>query len=159
MYLVYAVILLVLTLILLITLREEILLRKGITHGTVNKYWILREKRRYVRFHEDLKIRYNRIGALSNPGQTSMKNISRKGLCISSYEKLKKKDILELEVDVPGFSKPVKLTGTVMWVKELGSSDEHGRRIFYTGIKFAKIGPESEAILITHLDTLKRGLR
>lgn len=156
MYLVYTIILLVLILILLVTLREEVMSRKGITHGTVNKYWILREKRRYVRFHEDLKIRYTRIGSAPDTSQTKMQNISRKGLCISSYEKLKQKDSMELEIEVPGFSRPVKLIGTVMWVKELRKSDEHGRRIFYTGIKFAKIGPESEAILITHLNTLKR---
>ena len=47
MYIIYAVILLVLVLILLLTLKEEVMTRKGITHGIANKYWILREKRRF----------------------------------------------------------------------------------------------------------------
>ena len=156
MILIYTVILLILILILLLTLSEEVMSRKGITHGIVKKYWVLREKRRFVRFNEDLKIRYNRIGTAPNPGQAMTKNLSRKGLCISSYEKLNKKDSLEVEVEVPGFSRPVKILGTVVWVKELHKSDEQGRRIFYTGIKFAKIDPGSEALLITHLNTLKR---
>ncbi|PJC46994.1 MAG: hypothetical protein CO035_08010, partial [Candidatus Omnitrophica bacterium CG_4_9_14_0_2_um_filter_42_8] len=62
----------------------------------------------------------------------------------------------EIEIEVPGFSKPIKFTGHVMWVKELRSPDEHGRRMFYTGMRFEKIGPEAEAILITHLNTLRR---
>jgi hypothetical protein len=156
MYLIYTVILLVLVLILGVTLREEIIARKGVTHGTANKYWILREKRRFVRFHEDMKIRYNRIGSESSQASTKMQNVSRKGLCISTYEKLKKKDTLAVEIEVPGFSKPVRLTGCVMWVKELRSPDKDGRRMFYTGIKFGKIDSGSEAILITHLNTLKR---
>jgi len=157
MYIIYAVILLVLVLILLLTLKEEVMTRKGITHGIANKYWILREKRRFVRFQEDMKIRYNRIGSeSSHQDNTKMRNVSRKGLCVSTYEKLKKKDTLAIEIEVPSFSKPVRLTGSVMWVKELRSPDKDGRRMFYTGMKFEKIDPESEAILITHLNTLKR---
>ena len=156
MYLIYTIILLILVLILGVTLKEEVMARKGVTHGMANKYWILREKRRFVRFQEDMKIRYNRIGSESNQAITKMRNVSRKGLCISTYEKLKKKDMLAVEIEVPGFSKPVRLTGSVMWIKELRSTDKDGRRMFYTGMKFGKIDPESEAILITHLNTLKR---
>lgn len=156
MYLIYTIILLILVLILGITLKEEIMARKGIPHGIANKYWILREKRRFVRFQEAMKIRYNRIGSKSSQANIKMQNVSRKGLCISTYEKLQKKDTLEVEIEVPGFSKPVRLTGSVMWVKELHSPDKDGRRMFYTGIRFGKINPESEAILITHLNTLKR---
>lgn len=156
MYLIYTAILLVLVLILFITWKEEVMARKGITHGTLNKYWILRERRKFVRFHEDMKIRYARLGSEPKTNDSKMSNISRAGLCISTYEKLKEKDALNLEIEVPGFSKPVKLTGSVMWVKELQAGDGHSRRVFYTGIKFCKINPESEAVLITHLNTLRR---
>lgn len=156
MYMAYTVILLVLVLILGLTLKEEIMARKGITHGTANKYWALREKRKFVRFQEDMKIRYNRLNSASGGSDTKMKNISTKGLCISTYEKLAKKDMLDMEIEVPGFSRPVRLTGSVMWVKELRSADKEGRRMFYTGLRFRKIDPGSEAILLTHLNTLKR---
>lgn len=155
MYLAYTVTLFVLCLILALVLAEEARHRNSITHGIANKYWMLRERRHFVRFDSDLRIRYDLINSKQTQ-DADTKNISMAGLCISTYEKLRQKDVMELAVDVPGFSKPVKLTGTVMWVKELGSSDEHGRRIFYTGIRFGKIAPESEAILITHLNTLKR---
>jgi len=153
---VYTITLLILVLILGLTLKEEIMVRKGITHGMANKYWAVREKRKFVRFQEDMKIRYNRINSTSSRNNTKMRNISTKGLCISTYEKLEKKDMLDLEIEVPGFSKPVRLTGSVMWVKELRSADKDGRRMFYTGLRFVKIDTGSEAILITHLNTLKR---
>jgi len=155
-YLIYTVILMVLAFILIITLKEEVRTRKGITRGLANKYWVLREKRRFVRFQQDFKIRYDLAGSRPDSGNIKMKNISRKGLCISTYEKLKVNDTLALEIDMPGFSKTVKLTGAIIWVKELHSADDHGRRIFYAGLKFLKISPESEAILITHLNTLRR---
>jgi len=156
MYLAYAIILLVLVLILGITLKEEVMTRQGMTHGVANKYWILREKRRFVRFQENMKIRYARIKSNLIQDDARMKNISKKGLCISTYEKLKKEDTLDVEIKVPGFPKPMKLTGSVIWVKELRLPDKDGRRLFYTGLRFGKINPESEAILITHLDALKR---
>ena len=156
MYLIYTAILLILLLVLLLTLMEEIRTRRGITHGIANKYWVLREKRRFVRFQEGMKIRYNRIDSAHSQDNAKMRNISRKGLCVSTYEKLKAKDNLEIEIEVPGFSKPIKLMGQVMWVKELRSPDDQGRRMFYTGMRFGKINPEAEAILITHLNTLKR---
>lgn len=156
MYPVCAVILLILILILVLILREGARARKGITHGVANKYWILREKRNFVRFQENMKIRYNRIGSGPRQDDTKIQNISSNGLCISTYEKLKEKDNLEIEIEVPDFSKPVKLIGTVMWVKELQSSDEQGRRIFYTGIRIGKIRSESKIILMAHLNTMKR---
>ena len=158
MFLVCAIIMLILILILALILKEEVKARKGITHGVANKYWILREKRSFVRFQENMKIRYNHISSAPNQDTVRIKNISSSGLCISTYEKLKEKDNLEIEIEVPGFSKPVKLIGSVMWVKELSFSDDLGRRIFYTGIRFGKIRRESKDILIKHLDTLKRPL-
>ena len=155
MYIACAVILLILISILALILREGLNARKGITHGVANKYWVLREKRNFVRFQEDMKIRYNRVGSMPSQSDIRMQNISSSGLCISTYEKLKEKDSLEIEIEVPDFSKPVKLIGTVMWVKELHSFDEKGRRIFYTGIKIGKIRSESKIILMAHLNTMK----
>jgi hypothetical protein len=155
MYLVYSITLAILILILILIWMEEIRFRKSISHGIANKYWMLRERRHFVRFKDEIKIRYNIIGSKLN-GNGKTNNISRAGLCISTYEKLKEKDAMELEITVPGFPKPVKLIGRIVWIKELHSPDSQGRRLFYTGISFHKINPESEAILLTHLNTLKR---
>lgn len=154
MYLVYSLTLTVLLVVLLLLFKEEKMLRTNVTHGLANKYWVLRERRRFVRFDQNMRIRYNLLNS-SNNHFVRAANLSQKGLCLSTYEKLKEKNFLDLEIEVPGFSKPVKLIGEVVWTKPLKSSDSQGRRIFYVGIKFSKIDPESEAKILAHLGKLK----
>ena len=155
MYFVYGISLLILLVIALMLRSEEKRLRKNVTHGLVSKFWMLREKRRFVRFDDEIKIRYNPVNNTRNAQYSKTVNLSKKGLCLLAYEKLKEKNCVDMEIEVPGFSRPVKLIGQVMWVKELKTKDAQGRRLFYTGIKFYKIKPESEAILLTHLNALK----
>ncbi len=155
MYLVYGIALFILLVITLMLWSEEKRLRKNVTHGLASKFWMLREKRRFVRFDDEIKIRYNPVNNTRNAQYSKTVNLSKKGLCLLAYEKLKEKNCVDMEIEVPGFSRPVKLIGQVMWVKELKTKDAQGRRLFYTGIKFYKIKPESEAILLTHLNALK----
>jgi len=137
-------------------LREKKRLRNNITLGLARKYWILREKRRFVRFDEEIKIRYNFLQNPSNSHNSKTANISQKGLCLVTYEKLKERSYINLEIVVPGFSKPAKLIGQVAWTKDLQNQDAQGRRLFYAGVKFIKINPAVEAMLLTHLNTLTR---
>jgi hypothetical protein len=135
--------------------REERRFRKNITHGLASKFWILKERRRFVRFDKEIRINYNLRNKSSDKHFSRTSNISRKGLCLLAYEKLKEKSCLDLELDIPGFSRPVKTTGQVVWIKELKNQDTQGRRQFYIGIRFLKIRPEAEAALLIHLNTLE----
>ncbi|NQV04422.1 MAG: PilZ domain-containing protein [Candidatus Omnitrophica bacterium] len=155
MYLIYGIALFILLVITLMLWSEEKRLRKNVTHGLASKFWMLREKRRFVRFDDEIKIRYNLVNNARNAQYSKTANVSRKGLCLLTYEKMKEKNCIDLEIEVPGFSRPVKLVGQVMWIKDLKTKDAQGRRLFYTGIKFYKIKPESEAILLTHINKLK----
>ncbi len=155
MYLFYSTLLIFLCIILILLKNEEKRLKKSTTHGLARKFWELRERRMYVRFDENLKIGYNLLPKAPRFQESKTINLSKKGLCLLTYEKLNEKKHLDLEVEVPGFSKPVKFIGQVMWIKDMQSQDERGRRLFYVGIKFIKIAPESEAILLTHLNKLK----
>jgi len=156
MYLAYGVTLILLVLIMTFLWKEEKAFRKRRTYGLASKYWTLRERRRYIRFDDEIKIRYNLVRGSQDSRMAKTYNISKKGLCLVTYEKLRKKSYLALELEVPGFSKPVKLVGRVAWLKELKNQDAIGRRMFYVGVLFSKIKPEYEAILLTHINTLKR---
>ncbi|MBU1147165.1 MAG: PilZ domain-containing protein [Candidatus Omnitrophica bacterium] len=156
MYLAYAFILSILLLILIMLWLEENRLRNDITLGLARKYWVLREKRKYVRFDEEIKIRYDLLQKPPNSYDSKTANVSQKGLCLVTYEKLKENSCIGLEVEVPGFSKPAKLIGQVAWTKDLQNQDAQGRRLFYAGVKFIKINPAAEAMLLTHLNTLIR---
>ncbi len=155
MYLAYLVILVLLSVILILLWEEERRFKRSISQGLANKYWILRERRRFVRFNEELKIRYNVLRESSNFNNAKTSNISRKGIGLLAYEKLRKKDYVDMEIELPQFPKPIKLIGQVIWTKDLETCDENGRRLFYTGIKFLKINPEAEALLLTHLNALR----
>jgi hypothetical protein len=138
--------------------REEKRFRSLITHGLASKFWVLRERRKYIRFDDELKIRYNPVRNSHNFHYSKTSNVSKKGLCLLTYEKLKEKDFIDLEIEIPGFLKPIKVVGEVMWIKDLHNKDTEGRRLFYTGLRFYKIRPEAEAVLLTHLNTLKQAL-
>lgn len=155
MYLFYITLLIFLLIILVLLRNEERRLKYSATHGLASKFWVLRERRRYVRFDENLKIRYNVLSKTPRFKESKTTNLSRKGVCLVTYEKLKQKKLLDLEIDIPGFSKPVKFIGQLMWIKDLQSHDDRGRRLFYVGVRFMKIAPEAEAILLTHLNNLK----
>jgi len=139
--------------------REEVKLKKNTTHGLASKFWVLRERRKFIRFDDEIKIRYNLMRKNKAPNFIHSKttNISRKGLCILSYQRLKTKDFLELELELElsNFPKPVKLTGEVVWTKDLPTPDSQGRRLFYVGVRFDKIDPQSEGKILAHLNKLK----
>ena len=103
----YIIALILLLIILFLLWNEELRLRKNITHGLASKYWILRERRRFVRFKQDLKIRYNLKQSPYETQPTKSVNVSRKGVCLITYEKLKEKAFLELELELPDFSRPI----------------------------------------------------
>lgn len=155
MYFFYLTLLIILLIILALLRSEEKRLKNSITHGLASKFWVLREKRRYVRFDEDLKIRYNILSEAPHFKESKTANLSRKGVCLLTYEKLKKKKNIAIEINIPGFSKPVRFIGQIMWTKDLQAHDERGRRLFYVGVKFMKIAPEAEAVLLTHLNNLR----
>lgn len=151
----YSTILIVLLCILMLLRLEEKRFRKSITHGLANKFWILRERRNFVRFDKEIKIRYNLRDKSRSFQDSKTSNISKSGLCLVTYEKLEEKKYIDLELEVPNFTAPVKLTGQVVWTKDLKTLDAEGRRLFYTGIRFHKITPNTEAILLSYLNTLK----
>ena len=155
MFCLYGTMLIILLCILLLLRIEERRVRKSITHGLANKFWILRERRRFVRFDKEIKIRYNLKDKSLDSQNSKTTNISKSGLCMVTYEKLEEKKYLDLELEVPDFPAPIKVTGEVAWTKDLKTTDADGKRLFYVGIRFYKITPDTEAILLSYLNTLK----
>jgi hypothetical protein len=156
MLLIYLIILTILLFILLLLKIEEKRFNKSITQGVPNKYWIFKEKRRFIRFPEKINVRYTLFKKNPDYHNSKTANISRTGLCLVSYKKVKEKDCLDMEMDLPGFSKPVKLAGRVSWIKDLKARDEEGRRLFYVGVRFLKMPPDTEAVLAVYLNSLRK---
>ena len=155
MYFIHTITLIILLFILFLLWKEEKRFQRSITYGLARKFWSLKEKREYIRFDDEIKIRYRILDKSPKFLSTKTANISQKGLCLLTYEKLIKKGYLDLELEVPGFSKPIKTVGEIVWTKDLKNKNAEGKRLFYVGIKLSKIDPEYEAILLTHLNRLK----
>ncbi|MFH1782344.1 MAG: PilZ domain-containing protein [Candidatus Omnitrophota bacterium] len=147
--------LIVLALILILIRKEESLERKSIIQGIANKYWPVKERRRFVRFEDNIRIRYNILPNKVMFRHSKSINISQRGLCLLTYEKLKLKSNLDLELEIPTLSKPLSVRGRVAWVKNLQSQDKEGRRLFYIGVQLYSINPKTESLLLDHLSTLK----
>lgn len=156
MYIFYIAAITILITILALLYKEEKKLKCSVIQGIINRYWVLKERRRFVRFKDELKIRYNLLKIIPKNGHNGHTvNISKSGLCITTYEKLNKKSILDIEVDVPDFPKPARLIGQIVWIKEVPKGEDREKRVFQSGIKISKIDVDSEAMLLTHLSTLK----
>jgi len=156
MYTITITILFILGLIYIFLRKEEKRVKDGLTYGLASKFWILKERRRFVRFDQDIKIKYNLLNKTHEPYYSKTSNISSRGVCIVTFERMKDKGYIDLEMDIPNTPKPIKLIGQVMWTKDLQTQDKDGRRLFFAGIRFTKIDPKSEALIISHLKTLKR---
>ena len=155
MYSITLILLLILIPIYILLKKEEKRIKNSLVHGMASKFWFLRERRRSIRFSDEIKIRYNLLGKTYDPHYSKTTNISSRGICILTYERLKNNSYIDLEMDVSGIPKPVKLIGEIVWIKDLQKQDEEGRRLFYAGVRFSKINPKYEALLLAHLNTLK----
>lgn len=123
-----------------------------------------KERRHYVRFDTEMKVCFQakyeihtkiNFSLISKQKKVSpepqysgiTKNISVEGLCFVSEEKLKKDDLLLLDVFPPNVGAPVCMEGEVLWSKKVPNSSFYPNW-FHTGLKLVKINnrPVSDSI-------------
>ncbi len=159
MYLFYGTILVILLSILIVIYKEERRLRFGVSYGKIDRYLILKERRRYIRFNEEVPVHYKTIqnsSAAFHGGIT--KDLSKAGLGMVIDERLNIEEILDINFKVPDFDRPIKVIGRVVWIKEIKDKESNSqeKRTFRVGISFRKIDPESETLLVLYLNKLKQ---
>ena len=77
---------------------------------------------------------------------TFTKDISGQGICLRIPEIVPKESTLILVVNIPNH-RPIKITGEVIWVKEIEEKTEGLARAFNAGIKFLKIDERDKRVL------------
>lgn len=158
MYIFYGTILGILLSILMVLYREERRLRLGISQGKLGRYLILKERRHYIRFKTDILVDYRTLhNATSRLRNAGAKDVSKAGLGLIINERLKPGELLEISFKVPEFERSIKAIGQVVWIKEAKNSqaEKEKKRTFSVGIKFKRIAPESEALLILYINQMK----
>jgi len=75
-----------------------------------------------------------------------MRNLSQTGVGPVVQENLKVGTSLQLELTVPNQTLPIKMSGQVLWSKEipLGPDPKKGVRVFFVGIRFYEMSPQIE---------------
>ena len=80
------------------------------------------------------------------------KNISTGGILIETSEKLLIEAFIGLEIELPNQQKPLVANGKVAWTKEGSKTDQTGKRVFDTGIRFVDMGPRHRELLLQHIN-------
>ena len=112
-----------------------------------NGYWDgTQEKRRFKRFKMELSVDCTIPERPGDTYSTFTKDISGQGICLRIPEIVPKESTLILVVNIPNH-RPIKITGEVIWVKEIEEKTEGLARAFDAGIKFLKIDAHDKKLL------------
>ncbi|MFO8053327.1 MAG: ATP-binding protein [Candidatus Omnitrophota bacterium] len=76
------------------------------------------------------------------PGQTI--DISKGGICFQSSKKIKKRDKIKAELEVPQRKKGVIVEGRVAWVEKIRERVEKEGAIYKVGIEFSQLGKKEK---------------
>jgi len=104
----------------------------------------MEERRKYVRLNTLVDVAYQKHQPEVEKELSLSKNISKGGICLIAYEKLKKFDLLDLKLYLPGARAPINAVGKVVWTEEFIIGDISTGRRFDVGIEFMKISPEDK---------------
>lgn len=131
----------VLVLILILLWRDESRAKRAkIPIGKLTSVWEGAERRRHVRVDVDIPVRYILTKDSSPLTAVQTKNISMGGLCITIAEKLKRGDVISVEIDICAVSERITAKGEIMWVKEeTENNDPQGIRRFDIGLEFKEL--------------------
>jgi len=112
-----------------------------------DSYWDgTQEKRRFKRFKMELLVDCTIPERPGDTYSTFTKDISGQGICLRIPEIVPKESTLILVVNIPNH-RPIKITGEVIWVKEIEEKTEGLARAFNAGIKFLKIDERDKRVL------------
>ena len=86
----------------------------------------MQERRRYTRYHPDLKVRYIYVrGMVALEEDTYLKDLSINGMCLYLSSVIKRGDIFLVEVKLP-FIGTISAIAKVVWTKDIGKTTEAG---------------------------------
>lgn len=96
-----------------------------------------REKRKFVRLKKCVDVTYVSLTTMRSPFSSLTKDIGGGGICIYPRDAIKKGEVLELEMRLPG-EKPIFAVGKAAWIKGKPGKPE-------AGIKFIAIEAKDKA--------------
>lgn len=121
--------------------------------GKLEEYWDGIDRRRAVRVGVAINVRYKLLkGKVVNRWGLS-ENISNLGACLLLDERLSQGALMELEIEIPAFTKSLFTKAEVIWTKE-SSLQMLERRSFHIGVKFLDMDHQSQERLSNFIESL-----
>jgi len=105
------------------------------------------ERRKFLRFNADSKIKIKvkrktkKKAAEANIAATTS-NLSVEGFCFKAKKKYEHGSLIELEITLPAYRKPLHLEGKVVWSHALRKKSDKG--FFETGVKLFTVEKADE---------------
>jgi len=106
------------------------------------------ERRQFVRIDDSTKVRYQVIKSFRLV-TSHTENISEGGIRLPILQRLQPGMVLEVELYFPQHSKPAVVTGTIVWIKEVGDL----KFPFVVGIKFLSVDQASLNKIRTYIQS------
>ncbi len=106
----------------------------------------MQERRRRIRINASLVVSYRLLNTVFTTASRS-KNISVTGICLPFPQRLEAGRCIDLEIQLLDFSDPIKVTGKVIWLKEISAAEFP----FQLGIEFIAIKPAAQDKLLQHI--------
>ena len=114
------------------------------------------EKRKYIRLHASIGVSYRLIGKdkKATPDLSIVKNIGGGGVRIFAKGDLRNGDLLELDIQIPHLSDPIRAIGEVVWFNALKSKEREFRE---AGVRFREIAPKDLHHILEYVHTIGIG--
>jgi c-di-GMP-binding flagellar brake protein YcgR len=112
----------------------------------------MQERRQYIRLSKSLIIIYRVKNQFLRSG-TRSKDICAGGICLPVFQRLESGTILELEIRLSEYGKPIKAIGEVAWVRKI----EDAQFPFEIGIKFINIDASEQRIILDYVTKSGKG--
>lgn len=132
--------------------------RKTILTGRLDKYWNLKERRKFVRIPKRLEVVCEFAKKSDSNWSLFTKNISGEGICIYTPEILPEAAIVDLRIRIPE-REELSVKGSVVWVREAHSLDEQGRKQFNAGIKLTDINSKDKRRFVGFIAQTLKGFK
>lgn len=98
------------------------------------------ERRKFLRLNINVNFKWKKLpgGKKEVFEEGSTKNISGGGVCLMSYKKISKGDILVIEMQLPT-GKTINSKAKVVWVSEIDTHGASGEKRYDAGVEFLDI--------------------
>ena len=114
----------------------------------------MKENRKYIRLQAAIGLTYKKISgsAKHRPKPSIIRNISGGGLSFVAKEMFRAGDLLEIDVQIPHLSEPVRTVAEVVWVTSHPDKQSHA-----VGVRFRDVEPGDLRAILEYVHTIGIG--